>query len=235
MAQSMMMRGGHDLFRSRPPNTSRPPSMHVDDFVKMEHNRSQMERPIERAPVERSPMDPNRAPMPIPVQPSTPVPAPLRRTDKQDLGRGARGGRGGMDRGGRGGFPSRGHFFTPPATATYQRRESSPHGAHNLQMFANVDLMFTAQPFSGGSHRPKEAFPIPRQFSRGGGNMDSHPRGMMDRHEGRDNRFSPRGGRGVWFGAGNKDMGPGRFMQQGGGANFHGRRDVDRHQRSFTK
>ena len=25
-----------DVFRSRPPNTSRPPSMHVDDFVKME-------------------------------------------------------------------------------------------------------------------------------------------------------------------------------------------------------
>ena len=26
----------HDNFRSRPPNTSRPPSMHVDDFMKME-------------------------------------------------------------------------------------------------------------------------------------------------------------------------------------------------------
>jgi hypothetical protein len=28
---------GNDLFRSRPPNTSRPPSMHVDDFVALEH------------------------------------------------------------------------------------------------------------------------------------------------------------------------------------------------------
>ena len=27
----------HDPFRSRPPNTSRPPSMHVDDFIKMEN------------------------------------------------------------------------------------------------------------------------------------------------------------------------------------------------------
>ena len=26
----------HDLFRSRPQNTSRPPSMHVDEFIKME-------------------------------------------------------------------------------------------------------------------------------------------------------------------------------------------------------
>lgn len=28
----------NDLFRSRPPNTSRPPSMHVDDFIKMENS-----------------------------------------------------------------------------------------------------------------------------------------------------------------------------------------------------
>lgn len=25
-----------DMFRSRPPNTSRPPSLHVDDFVALE-------------------------------------------------------------------------------------------------------------------------------------------------------------------------------------------------------
>lgn len=31
----------HDPFRSRPPNTSRPPSMHVDDFVAMEQNSQQ--------------------------------------------------------------------------------------------------------------------------------------------------------------------------------------------------
>lgn len=35
-------RGGsgnrNDPFRSRPANTSRPPSMHVDDFMKMESN-----------------------------------------------------------------------------------------------------------------------------------------------------------------------------------------------------
>lgn len=27
---------GGDVFRSRPPNTSRPPSLHVDDFVALE-------------------------------------------------------------------------------------------------------------------------------------------------------------------------------------------------------
>ncbi len=32
---SSMMGGRSDAFRSRAPNTSRPPSMHVDDFEKM--------------------------------------------------------------------------------------------------------------------------------------------------------------------------------------------------------
>ena len=38
----------NDPFRSRPPNTSRPPSMHVDDFIKMEFsdgNSNQMSGP----------------------------------------------------------------------------------------------------------------------------------------------------------------------------------------------
>lgn len=30
----------NDPFRSRPPNTSRPPSMHVDDFVALESHHS---------------------------------------------------------------------------------------------------------------------------------------------------------------------------------------------------
>lgn len=29
--------GGADAFRSRPPNTSRPPSLHVDDFTALHH------------------------------------------------------------------------------------------------------------------------------------------------------------------------------------------------------
>jgi hypothetical protein len=36
-----MNAGRGDMFRSRPPNTSRPPSMHVDDYVKMEMQQGQ--------------------------------------------------------------------------------------------------------------------------------------------------------------------------------------------------
>ncbi|KAL8610324.1 hypothetical protein ACOMHN_041138 [Nucella lapillus] len=235
MQQGMVQRGGHDLFRSRPPNTSRPPSMHVDDFVKMENTRNQMQPPL---------------------QPTPPGPV-LQRRDKGDIPRGR--GRGVMDRGGRGGFSSRGPFFTPPAN--YPRRDSSPHGGHNLHMFATPPMM--------GSHRPKQNFPAPRQFpheagfdpsSRGGAlwtvklkappvsgtagafklgaRHEPHPvGGLLDRHDVRDNRFAPRGGRGAWFGGQSKDMGPGRFLMRGGGGGggFHGRREPDRHQRSFTK
>lgn len=38
--RGMMGGNRHDPFRSRPANTSRPPSMHVDDFVKMETQQS---------------------------------------------------------------------------------------------------------------------------------------------------------------------------------------------------
>jgi len=34
-----------DMFRSRPPNTSRPPSMHVDDYMKMEMQGSSSSMP----------------------------------------------------------------------------------------------------------------------------------------------------------------------------------------------
>ena len=34
--RSIPLQRGGDLFRSRPPNTSRPPSLHVDDFVALE-------------------------------------------------------------------------------------------------------------------------------------------------------------------------------------------------------
>ena len=44
----------HDPFRSRPPNTSRPPSMHVDDFMKLEQKSEQhRDSPDESSPVRR--------------------------------------------------------------------------------------------------------------------------------------------------------------------------------------
>lgn len=39
----------NDPFRSRPPNTSRPPSMHVDDFVALEsHHGGNSQTPTKR-------------------------------------------------------------------------------------------------------------------------------------------------------------------------------------------
>ena len=47
-------------------------------------------------------------------------------------------------------------------------------------------------------------------LSRSAPRLDAHPGAtLLDRHGGRDNRFSPRGGRGSWFGGQSKDMGPG--------------------------
>ncbi|KAH3771879.1 hypothetical protein DPMN_173208 [Dreissena polymorpha] len=45
----------HDNFRNRPPNTSRPPSMHVDDFMKLEQ-KSEQTRP-DLVVVDRQPHD----------------------------------------------------------------------------------------------------------------------------------------------------------------------------------
>jgi hypothetical protein len=39
-SRGMGQRNMYDPFRSRPPNTSRPPSLHVDDFVAMESGQS---------------------------------------------------------------------------------------------------------------------------------------------------------------------------------------------------
>ncbi|GFO47367.1 hypothetical protein PoB_007387200 [Plakobranchus ocellatus] len=77
--------------------------------------------------------------------------------------------------------------------------------------------------------RPRSNFISPRPFSRGPDRQGPPP---MDRHGGRNGRFSPggRGGRGGW-GRGSRDLGEGRFA--GGG--FRGRRDLNRHTRSFTK
>ena len=64
LAPSLPMRGGgrgmrgmgrgrgnprmNDIFRSRKQNTSRPPSMHVDDFMAMEHAKTQDSPPMRR-------------------------------------------------------------------------------------------------------------------------------------------------------------------------------------------
>ncbi|XP_025114734.1 protein virilizer homolog isoform X3 [Pomacea canaliculata] len=120
MTQGMVSGRGHDLFRSRPPNTSRPPSMHVDDFVKLENRHTiQMQQP----------------PLQLPVC----VPPPMHRDKDVSRGRG----QGGMDRG-RGAFSPRGRFFTPPAN--YPRREENPHGGHSPQIFATPHIIISHRP-----------------------------------------------------------------------------------------
>ncbi|KAM5156941.1 protein virilizer homolog [Mantella aurantiaca] len=85
----------HDLFRQRKQNTSRPPSMHVDDFVAAE--RKEVVPPVGIPPPKRPP----------------------KVTQKVS----SRGGFPG-NRGGRGAFHSQSRFFTPPAPkVNYSRRE----------------------------------------------------------------------------------------------------------------
>ncbi|XP_064611731.1 protein virilizer homolog [Liolophura sinensis] len=104
IARGMMHTGRTDSFRCRPPNTSRPPSMHVDDFVKMETHQKTLNQPG----------------------------APQRRPDKEGgRGRGRGGFGGGFERGGgfggkrggngRGGGGGGRGLFTPPLN--YGRRE----------------------------------------------------------------------------------------------------------------
>ncbi|XP_056378477.1 protein virilizer homolog isoform X2 [Hyla sarda] len=85
----------HDLFRQRKQNTSRPPSMHVDDFVAAERKE---------------------------VVPQVGIPQP-KRPPKVTQKVSSRGGFPG-NRGGRGAFHSQSRFFTPPAPkVNYSRRE----------------------------------------------------------------------------------------------------------------
>lgn len=85
----------HDLFRQRKQNTSRPPSMHVDDFVAAERKE---------------------------VVPQVGIPQP-KRPPKVTQKISSRGGFLG-NRGGRGAFHSQSRFFTPPAPkVNYSRRE----------------------------------------------------------------------------------------------------------------
>jgi len=50
-------RGLYDPFRSRPPNTSRPPSLHVDDFEAMESGQMSTASPVFSKAPARTPMD----------------------------------------------------------------------------------------------------------------------------------------------------------------------------------
>ncbi|XP_064640162.1 protein virilizer homolog isoform X2 [Lineus longissimus] len=207
----------HDPFRSRPPNTSRPPSMHVDDFVKMESQQG-------------------------PPKPGGAGSGPPRR-DKEFGDHRGRGGRGGFDRG-RGG-PGRGRFFTPPGN--YGRRDGmNTRGLGNrgglsrggpLPQSRGPPGRSMQTPWGGRSKQMSS----PRGFGGRGRDMDNRP-GSAERHSGRGDipRFPSRGGagsggrggRGQWISPKSRD--DTRFMPPPGGG-FRGRRDQGRHVRSFTK
>uniref|UniRef100_A0A0L8HH29 Virilizer N-terminal domain-containing protein n=1 Tax=Octopus bimaculoides TaxID=37653 RepID=A0A0L8HH29_OCTBM len=187
-----------DPFRSRPPNTSRPPSMHVDDFNKLQKTNQQLMGPA----------------------------GLNRRPDKafflQEIGRGR--GRG-FDR--NQGF-SRGRFFTPPgnyrrnpgqfghntnkATLPYYPQNTRGGGSGGAGIGGGRGDGGGGRGDGGGgrgdggggrgdggnsgsgmniyTNRTNVSFNSPRQFIRGG--LDK--RTTVDRRTGRDNRFSLRGG-----------------------------------------
>ncbi|XP_064247813.1 protein virilizer homolog isoform X2 [Passer domesticus] len=130
----------HDIFRQRKQNTSRPPSMHVDDFVAAESKEVV-------------------APDGIP---------PAKRPPKVSQKISSRGGFSG-NRGARGGFHSQNRFFTPPASkGNYSRREgargsswsaqSTPRGTYNDsrggQSNFNRGPLPPLRPLSSAGYRP---------------------------------------------------------------------------------
>uniref|UniRef100_A0A6I8PEB6 Vir like m6A methyltransferase associated n=1 Tax=Ornithorhynchus anatinus TaxID=9258 RepID=A0A6I8PEB6_ORNAN len=130
----------HDIFRQRKQNTSRPPSMHVDDFVAAESKE---------------------------VVPQDGIPPP-KRPPKVSQKISSRGGFSG-NRGGRGAFHSQNRFFTPPASkGNYSRREgtrgsswsaqSTPRGTYNEsrggQSNFNRGPLPPLRPLSSAGYRP---------------------------------------------------------------------------------
>ncbi|XP_027391566.1 protein virilizer homolog isoform X2 [Bos indicus x Bos taurus] len=130
----------HDIFRQRKQNTSRPPSMHVDDFVAAESKEV------------------------VPQDGIPPPKRPLKVSQKIS----SRGGFSG-NRGGRGAFHSQNRFFTPPASkGNYSRREgtrgsswsaqNTPRGTYNEsrggQSNFNRGPLPPLRPLSSTGYRP---------------------------------------------------------------------------------
>uniref|UniRef100_A0A670YI91 Vir like m6A methyltransferase associated n=1 Tax=Pseudonaja textilis TaxID=8673 RepID=A0A670YI91_PSETE len=130
----------HDIFRQRKQNTSRPPSMHVDDFVAAESKE---------------------------VVPPDGIPPP-KRPPKVSQKISSRGGFSG-NRGGRGAFHSQNRFFTPPASkGNYSRREgargsswsaqSSPRGTYSESRGGQSNFsrgpLPPLRPLSSAGYRP---------------------------------------------------------------------------------
>ncbi|XP_036033561.1 protein virilizer homolog isoform X1 [Onychomys torridus] len=168
----------HDIFRQRKQNTSRPPSMHVDDFVAAESKE---------------------------VVPQDGIPQP-KRPLKVSQKISSRGGFSG-NRGGRGAFHSQNRFFTPPASkGNYSRREgtrgsswsaqNTPRGNYNEsrggQSNFNRGPLPPLRPLSSTGYRPS-----PRdRASRGRGGLGPSWAGTTSGSGGSRGKFVSGGGSG---------------------------------------
>ncbi|CAG2252768.1 VIRMA [Mytilus edulis] len=203
--------GRSDNFRCRPPNTSRPPSMHVDDFMKLEKG-GNYEGGAGGGP-----------------QPGQPRQEDFnRRMDFKEMGRGGFRGRG-FDRG-RGNYRGNrgGGFFTPPGNI---RSRDSSNNIYITQGDSGGGGGGSSGGGGGREYDNRQKTNFTRPFSRG------NNRPSFDDRRGRDFRFSPRGGRGGGGGSywQNKESDGDRFNNS---SQFYGRRDEhnpSRHVRSFTK
>ncbi|XP_056008740.1 protein virilizer homolog isoform X5 [Ostrea edulis] len=212
IARGMMGASGRmDSFRTRTPNTSRPPSMHVDDFMKLE--KGQDDR------------DPNA------VSPIRRVDSIIQRDGTRNTGRG-RGGN--FERGGNRGNRGRSSFFTPPAN--YARRESNniyglqTQNRQQTYMFGGGGLNTINQ----GGNRGGYGNSRPKQQTFDSFSRILHPL-SADRqvNNGRDFRFAVQNNSGLYHPRDTNQQ-TGRFL----GAGFRVPRDNSdrgRHARSFTK
>ena len=172
----------NDLFRHRKQNTSRPPSMHVDDFVAADEEEAQKgdaeetPEPLFKSPP--LPSVPQRHPMSQPFKP------------REFISRGGRGGRISRNTGnyrGRGGTYQGGNNILP-LNKFRPRANNGSRGGHNQQRYRS-----STAPRPGGrlSFSPHEGFKTNKQLNQGGWNNTG--RDYQYQNRGRLSRPSTRG------------------------------------------
>uniref|UniRef100_UPI0037E9748B protein virilizer homolog isoform X2 n=1 Tax=Semicossyphus pulcher TaxID=241346 RepID=UPI0037E9748B len=200
----------HDIFRQRKQNTSRPPSMHVDDFVAAEFK--DITTPLGLLPPKRPPK-------------SSPKP-PTRGLFTGNRGRGA--------------FHSQTRFFTPPQpkgvllSGNYTRREGGRGSSWSGQVPAVTHRGTYSEPRGGQSNFTRG--PLPSRQPPATYRLAPRDRAPRGRGGAGLSWLSAGGGGGGAGGGGGGGGGGGRGSQgskfSGGGGSGGGR---GRHVRSFTR
>lgn len=172
-----------DPFRARPPNTSRPPSLHVDDFLVLELKGQQPTGPtgynkqsIKAAKELFAARDAEHALKP---------PQQLREATREPVG--PYRGRGRGERGGRGAFRA-----TNGAARSFGRRDSRGWSPEGPQGPPGAHLPRTSEPRDLG----REPRPGPREERRGRGFRGERRGGQWAERGARGERRFGRGGRG---------------------------------------